>query len=188
MKEQIFLADKLDVAAFARDAGQLSGELPAGNLLRLADAAAPESLALTWPAIKWSATGERREPRGGQAQTWLHLEAAALTSLTCQRCLKAMQEQVSFARWFRFVQDEAAAAEIDAEAEEDVLVLSRSFDILELIEDELLLALPLVPRHQQCPEPLAAAIGQDATAGEVETERPHPFAALAALKKQGPAQ
>ncbi|MCV2369892.1 YceD family protein [Roseateles oligotrophus] len=188
MKEHMFLADKLDVVAFARDGGQLSGELPAGSLLRLADAAAPEAPASAWPAVKWSATGERREPRGAQAQTWLHLEASAVAQLTCQRCLRPVQEHIEFTRWFRFVQDEAAAAGLDAECEEDLLVISRSFDVLELIEDELLLTLPLVPRHEQCPEPLKVPVDPSLAAVELEVESPHPFAALAALKKQGPAQ
>ena len=184
----MFLPDKLDVAAFARDGGQLSGDLPAGSLLRLADAAAPEAPASVWPAVKWLVRGERREPRGAQPQTWLYLEASAQTQLTCQRCLQPVQELVEFSRWFRFAQDEAAAAEIDVDSEEDVLVLSRSFDVLALIEDELLLSLPLVPRHEQCPEPLAPLQDPSLAAGELEAERPHPFAALAALKKQGPAQ
>jgi uncharacterized protein len=188
MKEHLFIPEKLDVAAFARDGGQLSGELPAGSLSRLADAAAPEAPAGTWPAVKWSVTGERREPRGAQAQIWLYMEASAVTQLTCQRCLRPVQEHVEFTRWFRFVQDEAAAAGIDAESEEDVLVLSRSFDLFELIEDELLLSLPLVPRHEQCPEPLAAPLDLSSAEAELGSDRPHPFAALAALKKQGPAQ
>ncbi|MCV2354510.1 DUF177 domain-containing protein [Paucibacter sp. B2R-40] len=188
MKEHLFFPEKLDVAAFARDGGQLNGELPAASLLRLADAAAPEAPASAWAAVKWSATGERREPRGAQAQAWLHLEASAEAQLTCQRCLRPVQEHVEFARWFRFVHDEAAAAEIDAETEEDVLVLSRNFDLFELIEDELLLSLPLVPRHEECPEPLAAPLDPALSEGEPQSERPHPFAALAALKKQGPAQ
>ncbi|MCV2357363.1 DUF177 domain-containing protein [Paucibacter sp. TC2R-5] len=188
MKEHLFFPERLDVAAFARDAGQLSGELPAGGLTRLADAAAAEAPATAWPAVKWSATGERREPRGAQAQVWLHLEASAETQMTCQRCLRPVKEHVEFDRWFHFVHDEAAAAAIDAETEEDVLVLSRSFDLFELIEDELLLSLPLVPRHEQCPEPLTLPLDQPLTEAEQGAERPHPFAALAALKKQGPAQ
>jgi uncharacterized protein len=50
------------------------------------------------------------------------------------------------------------------------------------VEDELILALPLVPRHDACPQPLAAP----ATAEEPLAERPNPFAALAALKRGEP--
>jgi uncharacterized protein len=48
------------------------------------------------------------------------------------------------------------------------------------VEDELLLALPIVPMHERCPMPLPMA-ADEAPATE-ETDRPHPFAALAALK------
>ena len=36
-------------------------------------------------------------------------------------------------------------------SEEDLLALSREFDLHELIEDELLMALPVVPKHDECP-------------------------------------
>jgi len=49
-----------------------------------------------------------------------------------------------------------------------------------LLEDELLLALPLVPRHDVCPEPLARAFRD---AADVAEAAEHPFAALAALKQ-----
>ncbi len=49
---------------------------------------------------------------------------------------------------------EEAAAALDAESDDDVLALESSLDLHALVEDELLLALPLVPRHDECPEPL----------------------------------
>jgi uncharacterized protein len=85
-------------------------------------------------------------------------------------------------RWLRFVADEAQAEALDADSEDDVLVLARFTDLVELIEDEFLLALPIVPRHEVCPEPLPLP-HSDAEA--VEQEQPHPFAALAALKNPG---
>mgnify|MGYP003353005379 CR=1 FL=1 len=75
--------------------------------------------------------------------------------------------------------DEQQAAELDAELEDDVLSLERSIDLRELVEDELLLALPLVPRHAECPEPLP--LPDDEAPADVP-EQPRPFAALAALK------
>jgi uncharacterized protein len=76
-----------------------------------------------------------------------------------------------------------AAAELDADHEDDVLALNRSLDLRSLVEDELLLALPLVPRHDVCPEPLPL-VDDDENA---EPERANPFAVLAALKRGGPA-
>ena len=76
----------------------------------------------------------------------------------------------------------AQAARLDEEGDEDVLALTRALDLPALVEDELILALPLVPRHEVCPQdvPLEAVDEGFEAAGE----RPNPFAALAALKKQ----
>ena len=53
-----------------------------------------------------------------------------------------------------FVAGEDAAAALDTESDDDVLALEPFLDLRGLVEDELLLALPLVPRHEVCPEPL----------------------------------
>ena len=110
---------------------------------------------------------------------WLHLAADVRLALCCQRCLGPVEETVGVDHALRFVHGEAQAAELDAELEDDVLALERWTDLRELIEDELLLALPLVPRHETCPTPLP--VPQD---DEPEPEVPaHPFASLASLKK-----
>lgn len=174
---------KLDVAALARDGQSLSGEWPAVELERLAEAAAPEAPAAGWSPVQWSVRGELRQPRGGEAQTWMLLEASAEVALSCQRCLQPVRESLQFSRWFRFVRDEAEAAELDADSEDEVLALTRALDLQELVEDELLLDLPLVPRHEICPDVLPQAVGE-AELEQAESEKPNPFAVLAALKKK----
>lgn len=171
---------KLDLEAMARDGQSLSGHWPAVELQRLAESAAPEAPAAQWPAIDWAVQAELRAQRGGEPQIWMHLKADARVSLSCQRCLQPVQESLSIDRWIRFVRDENMAAELDSEGDEDVLALGGRLDLQELVEDELLLALPLVPRHEQCPQPLPMASGDDELAAE--PEKPNPFAALAALK------
>lgn len=180
MKSRAFVPDKLDVAALAHDDASLQGEWPAASLQRLADSAAPEAPASGWPALRWSLHGEIRQPKAATPQTWLHLTAAAQVALTCQRCLKPVHEDIDIDRWIRFVDTEAEAAALDVDSDDDVLALPRHLDARELIEDELLLALPLVPRHEVCPEPLAHVDELEEPALE---ERPNPFAALAALKQ-----
>jgi len=179
MKSRDFSARKLDVEAFARDGAHLEGTWPAQALHRLADAAAPETPASGWPEVQWSMDGERIEPRAAEPQIWLHLRAQATAHLTCQRCLQPVEAPLSIERSFLFARDEEQAAALDAESEDDVLALTRHLDAQELIEDELLLGLPLVPRHETCPAPLEHTA--DALPEETE-ERPNPFAALAALK------
>lgn len=183
MKVRAFVPEKLDIAAFAHDAASLEGEWPAASLERLADAAAPEAPAAGWPAVSWRLQGEVRKPKAAAEQVWLRLSASAQVALTCQRCLGPVQEHIEIDRWIRFVGTEAEAAALDVDSEDDVLALPRHLDARELIEDELLLALPLVPRHEACPEPLAPHDAEEAP--EPEAERPHPFAALAALKGKG---
>jgi uncharacterized protein len=71
------------------------------------------------------------------------------------------------------------AAQEDEDAEEDVLVWSASFDALSLIEDELIMALPMIPMHQAC-EGEHVPTSLDAPAAE--ESRPNPFAVLAKLR------
>lgn len=185
MRTRVLNPLKLDVAALAADAGSLEGAWPAVSLERLADQAAVDQPISTWPDLTWSCKAEIRKPRASEPQVWMQVQAQGAAFLTCQRCLKPVRVPMDLSTWFRFARDEATAAEIDADSEEDVLALTRHLDLRELIEDELLLTLPLVPRHDECPEPLPMSHGDaEVSAGEAE-ERPNPFAALAALKESG---
>lgn len=87
--------------------------------------------------------------------------------------------------YFQFAPDEAQAAALDEGSDDDMLVLTPDFDLHALIEDELLMAMPLVPRHDTCPEQVPLEV-KDAGFDAAHSDQPHPFAALAALKGQGP--
>ncbi len=128
--------------------------------------------------VAWSVRGQLRPVPGGESEIWLHLAARGRVWRECQRCLQPVALDLEVSRPLRFVADEATAAALDAESEDDVLVASRHLDLHELVEDELLLALPLVPMHGHCPRQLPMAAG-DAAAEPA----PKPFAALAALKR-----
>lgn len=169
----------LDVAAFADAAAELAGELPTAGLARLADSAHPQARPGPDETVRWQARGERRRPSGGGApQPWLHLQAEGRLVTTCQRCLQPLPLALEVRRSFRFAPDEASAAQADLDAEEEVLAVTQALDLPELIEDELLLALPLVPRHEgDCPEPLPLP-----DADEEAAPAPRPFDVLAGLK------
>ena len=173
---------RLDVEAFAKDGDDLAGDWPLAGLGRLCESAHAEARPGEGDRVAWQARGESRPVRGDRPQVWLHVTAQASIRLECQRCLQPVEAQLEAQRSFQFVPDEATATEIDADSEDDVLVLTRSLDLKELVEDELILALPLVPRHDQCPQPLVAPASVD----EPLEERPNPFAALAALKGKTP--
>lgn len=174
-----FKPQRLDAFRFAQAAARLEGEQPLASFARLAlDLHEPAS---SDASVHWSAQGELRE-QAGVSHAWLHLQAQTRVPLTCQRCLAAVQESVEVDRWFRFVADEAAAEAQDDEVEEDLLALEPRPSLLDVIEDELILSLPLVPLHDQCPQPLAGAPIRQEGEPEPASERPHPFAALAKLK------
>lgn len=173
-----FAARRLDVRSFAEEAAALSGEAPLGAHARLQAEAEGRNSA---EPVRWSARGELRNPRHVHPEIWIHLEASAVLPLTCQRCLQAVDVPLSVMRSFRFVADEATAAAQDDESEEDVLALSRAFDIQGLVEDELLMAVPLAPRHETCPETLPMA-AQDEDFAQEESPRDHPFAVLGTLR------
>jgi uncharacterized protein len=58
----------------------------------------------------------------------------------------------------------------------DVIVGSRTCDLHDLIEDEALLALPQVPRHEVCPD--------SKLLDALKTDKPSPFAGLKNLKPE----
>jgi uncharacterized protein len=175
MKE--FNARRLDVKGFAEDGGAISGHEQVRDFARLV--AETEGRGTEAP-VTWSAKGELRNPHHVQPEIWLHLGAESLLTLTCQRCLQPVDMPVSAERSFRFVADETAAAAQDDESEEDVLALSRSFDLLELVEDELLMEMPLAPVHESCPPVRLAVV--DEGFEDPSSQRENPFALLGQLK------
>lgn len=182
MKERGWDPKRLAVEQFARNGGELEGVWPQAGFSRLASA----TLAESGPAadVVWSALGEERQVAGGTAQTWVQLDVATTVALQCQRCLQPMSLPLQISRAFRFVRDEEEAASLDEDSEDDVLAAGRFFDLQALIEDELILALPLVPRHERCPLPLSVPASVAALEDEpAEDGAPNPFAALASLRR-----
>ena len=105
---------------------------------------------------------------------------------------------------YRIVATEEEADEFPLDDDEvEVIVGSRQFDLVELIEEELLLALPLVPKHDVCPTvheslvsgvdgSLASELDETEAEGSPESVRlddgmvkPNPFAVLSSLKQGG---
>ena len=177
-----FAPDRLDVPGFAEAAGTLSAHDPLSRFPRLVAEATGEVLQ---SSVDWRAVGAQRAGAAGGPEPWMHLEADAVVPLQCQRCLSPVDTALRVDRWFRFAVDEATAAAQDEEAEEDVLVSSQAFELRALIEDELLMDIPITPRHDVCPDapPLSAV---DAGFETAEAERPHPFAALDGLLGRKP--
>ncbi|NBY71578.1 MAG: DUF177 domain-containing protein [Betaproteobacteria bacterium] len=185
---QVFFASStpraLDVQAFASENGVLDGvdaialyPRLSADLLKL-DEASPDRDSIK---VHWHAEGQLLHKSRAAPQVWLHLGAQVTLPMTCQRCLKPVKLLVEAKRSFRFVGSEQEAEFEDDEAEEDLLVLTKRFDLHALVEDELLMAMPMVPMHNTCPEPQIFT-AQDPDFELQEAAASRPFAVLASLK------
>ena len=75
------------------------------------------------------------------------------------------------------VDDESHLPPMQEESDtEDYLVVDEPLDVLELVEDAVILALPMIPRKP-------GLEGKEAEAKETGGEKPSPFAKLSSLKK-----
>jgi uncharacterized protein len=162
--------------------GELTSLADSAELARVFDrlqAEACEPSGLT--RVAWRVHAELRTGASGESQPWLTLVAEARVRLICQRCLLPADVVAVTDRWFRFVSDEATAAAEDDVSDEDVLVLEPRINLLQLLEDELLMALPLVPMHDMCPVEVPMAVSDAEFEAEL-VRQSSPFAGLAPLK------
>lgn len=180
-----FRPERLDVAGLALVNGRLQGSDLLQKYKRLMQETSGDRADLgSKIKVEWQAQGDQGgqvEGSGAAPQVWLHLQAKTHLPQVCQRCLADVDLALEVDRSYRFVVDEATAEAQDDESEEDVLALSREFNLMELIEDELLMALPLVPRHEMCPVQPKMTVSDDdfeSTSGD----KPNPFAVLGSLK------
>ncbi len=164
--------ESLDVFVFSRTAARREGEVAVAALPRLAASVArPDGV-----------VGYRCEGGvDGQGRPTLRLRLHGTLRLRCDRCGEEMAWQLGCERTFFFVRSEADLADIPVDdAPEEPLVGSAHFDLAALIEDEAILQLPISPRHPDCAAPFPVEPDADD-----EEERPHPFAELARLRKDG---
>jgi uncharacterized protein len=108
-----------------------------------------------------------------------HIEAEL--ELQCQRCLEPVKLKVHAKPKLAWVKTDEQLAALPEEYE-PLLSADGHVELRDLVADELLLALPLVPRHEG-----DAACGGFTEAAEVPAEpaeaRKNPFAELAKLKR-----
>jgi uncharacterized protein len=96
----------------------------------------------------------------------LHLHTKTQFSMICQRCLEEMQINLDLN--FDYLISNDAENQLDDNDDIDWLEVNFEMNLLELIEDELLLALPYAPTHDNDCSKLSMQSG----------EKPNPFAIL----------
>ncbi|MEI7514876.1 MAG: DUF177 domain-containing protein [Betaproteobacteria bacterium] len=168
---------RLSIAPFTQAAARLSGSRSGSEFGRLLPE--PEG-SQGVGEVFFEAFGELRPNAKGAMSPWIRLEAHTTLPMVCQRCLEPVDVEIAVSREFRFVATEAQAELEDDQSEEDVLVSAPDFDLLALVEDELLMALPPSPKHQQCPHRVKLAVADKDFV--VTDEVVNPFAVLGQLK------
>ncbi|HTN50005.1 MAG TPA: YceD family protein [Burkholderiaceae bacterium] len=159
----------VDVFALARDRGVIEGELPLDRLPRLA-----LSVVRAAGALRYRIGGEI----DSQGHPGAEMQLSGDLLLQCQRCSGEISYPLHRTARFRFVEsDEELAAVPIVDDDVDVIVGSHSMAVAPWVEDEAILSLPVVPRHDDCQPDYVEDARPDA-----ESDRPNPFAALAVLK------
>jgi uncharacterized protein len=166
-------SQRLDVDRLARGEAEIDFDVPLTELPRLKSRIA---------GIGGSVRGAVRfGQQSGFAVAELRLAGKA--TLQCQRCMRTMELPIDSTTRVALIAAEADAAEVPEVPEELEPVLAREGRISagELVEEELLLALPIVPLHEErrdCAVPPAAPLVADSQPEPV-TQRP--FEGLAEL-------
>lgn len=161
----------IDVFRLSQDRQCASGVLNVAELPRLA--AAPGEFRSGH--LAWRATGT--EGRRGLAGALLQVKGELHG--TCCRCGARLTLPVRLETSFLFAKSEAEADAIPLaeDGDDEIAVGSTRFDAAAWVEEEVLLALPLFPMHDDCESPSGPdedAPGEDGGSS--------PFAVLAGLK------
>lgn len=109
---------------------------------------------------------------------YAELRIDAELPLVCQRTLQRFLFPVHIEQRLGLIRDEAEEAALPPGYEPLLMPADGMLRPVDLVEDELILAVPVVPVA-----PGTEAVEQEWVASAAETERTNPFAALSALKK-----
>lgn len=138
-----FAIDSFD---FCRLGERAEGRVAVAELGRLVRECADAS-----GVLHWSLQGSI----GQFGHARLALSVTGTIQLTCQRCLAPFPHQIATQSDLVLAPDEESADEIEellADDTVDVIVGSQRLDVMALVEDDALLALPFAPKHGVCPD------------------------------------
>lgn len=160
----------------ARDRGDLTGNVPLDRFLRLRDQLLSVDGEVS-VALAFSTRRHRPSVRG---------QASVDVEVTCQRCMEPMPMRLEVFIDTLIVESEESMAALPPE-EDGVICGDKRISVVDLIEDDLLINLPMSTRHERCAE-IDVAIADTDVSEEVRLAADdgrvnRPFAALAELKK-----
>lgn len=149
----------INTLEFAQRKLVIQGEISIAELPRLQAVVLD---ALPAKAVHYTMRGQA----GALGLPGIHLHVDADLRVTCQRCLSEMLLALHLD--FDYIVSKDVPEGLDDLDEVDWLEAVQDFDVLALIEDELLLAVPIAPTHD------SRCLQQPMESGE----KPNPFAVL----------
>ncbi|MEG3192100.1 YceD family protein [Lysobacter sp. D1-1-M9] len=167
------LPDQLDAWRLVTARRGVEGRLPLSSLTRLGGSLVDGEGEVVY-ALDFDKDAVLQVP-------YAELRIQASLPLLCQRSLQRFLFPVDIVQRLGLIRDEADEAALPEGYEPLLMPEDGMLQPAEVVEDELILAIPVVPIM-----PGTEAMERDWPAEEAELERVHPFAALSALKKDKP--
>ena len=159
----------IDPVRFARDGSSVAGELPLSGMPRLKDLLSDREGAVSYAVQGYMSA---------KGQPVLRVSLTADLAVPCQRCLEELRLHVDTRREIVLLARVTDADPSEGEDDDiDFMPSTGSLDLHDLVEQEVVLSLPMAPRHAEAAcrlQPVATNAG----------ERSSPFSTLAGLKKE----
>lgn len=171
--EESLVGKLINSIDFAREGRELTGQVAVSAMPRLHDVVIVGD---------GHSSGQMRVVVRGELDAdrkcWLHLAIQGELTVTCQRCLQPMIEPVRIESHVRLIRpgESWPEDELDEGSDEepdDAIEANDALELLALVEEEIILALPYAPTHEVCELPVAGLLNRKAS----------PFSALEVLKK-----
>lgn len=143
----------IDLRALARDERNFQATVPVAAFARLAS-----TLMQPVGNLSFEFQGERDD----EGKLYVDLQIQGDLVLQCQRCLEALTWSCDVQNRLLLLGPGEQVPEDELENDDaDAIELEARTNLLELIEDEVILALPIVPRHENCETPAGAGVDED---------------------------
>jgi len=149
-----FVIDSLE---FARDSKAHAFSLEAADLPKIAGMA----VQTVQPLSVKIESGVRRD-----GKPFIDLEIVGSLLLECQRCLEGLESEINSRSRFIIAPTEDALADLSDESDDvNSILAEHEFDLIGFVEDELLLSLPMIPKHDEgvCTRPESIIDSEDVT-------------------------
>jgi len=143
------LLSSVDVWEFARQRKREEGTTPLRRFERLSQSVLlPDDPANPVDAsvVHWTVSGH--SDRDGRCR--LQIEGEFSAAVPCLRCSGPVALSIAFDRLLRLCKSEQEADTLETDENEDAVAAPGKADVLQWLEDEMMLCLPMFPAHEAC--------------------------------------